>query len=216
MAENDVLQHKCPPRHRQRINRDRKRINGIITREIHGILYDVMVMTTTSNVYDKEGYTLTEIISDIADALSSNKRDIDSIGRALRAILKDAPKTMNSFRKVWDYVNLDTEDPKSRLAEALDTKVDKIPGKGLSTHDLTDILYEKLVNDYTKEELDERFQIIIDKEAEDVQIIDRKIDALDERVLLLEEEPNLRLAFDTEPPSGTIVGDVYAKVIDED
>lgn len=203
----------APPR---RGHRKRPIINATITRELDGIIYDCMVKTSLSQVYAKGDVTLVEILSDIGDILTATKFDIEKLDHRIVKILEGAPKTMNTFKEVWDYINV-TGDPKSELIKLIESKEDHVEGKGLSTHDLTDILYEKLTNDYTKEELDAKFQIITDELHKAIIVLDRRIDGIDNRVTDLEEQNNMYLTRDPdEIPPRVKAGDIYGVIIREE
>jgi aspartyl/asparaginyl-tRNA synthetase len=79
--------------------------------------------------------------------------------------------------------------------------VEKEEGKGLSTHDLTDLLYLKLVNDYTKEELVEKFDII-ENRVTDLEIND--------------SYPNIAMSETDEAPATVKNGDIWYKVVTKD
>ena len=139
----------------------RERRNVIFSKKLDNVLYELMPMTNSDMVYVDCHYseTLTERLWDIGELLSRDRSQISNLQDAFDEVLEGAPSTFNTFKEVWDYVNING-DPKSALIQLIDSKVDKEEGKGLSTHDLTDVLYAKLVNDYTKEELVEKFTII--------------------------------------------------------
>lgn len=197
-------------------NEHRKTINDTMTKSFNGVLYDVMVKTSLEQVYDLDtDTTLVELLADIADGISGAEEDAERAYNMVSEILKDAPESMNTFKEVFDYVRL-SGDPKSALMEVLDTKVDKEEGKGLSTHDLTDILYEKLVNDYTREEIDERFQILVDDVNQQFEIVHRNLEDLTVRIVKLEKEPNILLTDKEEVPPGLNIGDVYATLVEPD
>ena len=139
----------------------RERHNVIFSKKLNNVLVELMPMTNSDMVYVDRHYTetLTERLWDIAELLSTDRQHIADLQDRYDELVDGAPTEYNTFKEIWDYINVNG-DPKSALIELIDTKVDKEEGKGLSTHDLTDLLYEKLVNDYTKEELVERFAIV--------------------------------------------------------
>ncbi len=134
--------------------------NVVLSHKFGKTVYALAVRTTTDAVFDsKYKYTLTEMLADLSDALVSNLRKINSVSEKFDALMEGCPEEFDTLKEIVDYINVDGENPHSRLLEILNNKVDKEEGKGLSTHDLTDILYEKIVNDYTKEQLDEKFDM---------------------------------------------------------
>ena len=212
----------------------------ILTKKLNHVLYELIVKTRGYMVYvDEDGksdkITLTEKLSDIADALLEINEKCDTFDNKFADLMRDAPETFDSFKEVWDYVNING-DPKSELIAMIESKQDKEEGKGLSTHDLTDVLYEKLTNDYTREELDEKFEIIdqrfndehelivndinelkeeFNRELEDlVQATEAKFSALTDRVIFLENDPNVKVS--EEQPDGLVDYDTWYKVVSKD
>ena len=131
-------------------------INTVLTKKVNNTIYELMVRTTTDQVLDKNGVTVTEQLSNIFDLLTTSKREVKEIRDEYDRICGDAPEFFNSFKEVWDYVNVNG-DPKSELLKLINSKVESEEGKGLSTNDFTDILKEKLEKGYTAKELDEKF-----------------------------------------------------------
>jgi hypothetical protein len=138
----------------------------ILVKELDDVLYALAVRTCTDMVYDRKyKYTLTELLDDIQEALTHTSCRLTKLKERFDILMKDCPEEANTLKKIWDYINVDARDedgnPTSALIKLIESKVSKEPGKGLSTHDLTDILYDKLVNGYTKEELDEKFEVVL-------------------------------------------------------
>lgn len=160
--------------------------NVVLTHKFNRAIYALAIRTTTDVVYDKNyKYTLTEMLCDITDALTSNFQKIAQVSEAFNHLMADCPEEFNTLKEIADYINVHG-DPKSELIQIIDNKVDKEEGKGLSTNDFTDLLLAKLRDDYTKEQLDEIFT----NQTE----INNSIAA---RVLQLEEAPNI-IVDDTE------------------
>ena len=139
--------------------------NVVLVKELNDVLYALAVRTSTDMVYERRyKYTLTELLDDIQGAILDSSRRFTHLKERFDYLLKDCPNEANTLKKIWDYINVDNRDPdgnpKSALIQLIESRVEKEDGKGLSTNDLTDLLYEKLVNDYTVEELDQKFQII--------------------------------------------------------
>lgn len=220
----DIMQYGSHTNRRRRHphgNVQRPIMNDTMTKAFDGVLCDVMVKTSLEQVYDLDtDKTLVELLAEIGDGMIDTKELAEKTYAMVEEILSDAPESMNTFKEVWDYIRL-SGDPKSALIQFLepkfDAKVDKEEGKGLSTHDLTDILYQKLVEDYTKEELDERFQIVIDDYTGKLEVIAQGISQMNARIVKLEEEPNIRLTRNPgEIPEGCVEGDVFAVLVDTD
>lgn len=160
--------------------------NTILTKKINNIVYELLVKTHADMVYvgDKE-YTLTEKLYDICSLLEDHTKSYKELNAAFKDLMKGSDESFNSFKEIWDYINVNG-DPKSELIKLIESKQASEEGKGLSTHDLTDILYEKLINDYTKEELNEKFRIIIEEKAP-ISVVER-VDNLEKRVNIITVE----------------------------
>lgn len=209
----------------------------ILTKKLNGILYELMVKTSTNNVYidpDKK-VTLTEKLGSIADDLLSLNEKSDTFENKFADLLRDAPETFNTFKEVWDYVNVNG-DPESELIRMIKAKQDAEEGKGLSTHDLTDVLYEKLVNSYTNDELDALFDIVFKTEDEIKELVVKSIEALHktiddeieelrksttssiesiaEEITKIEEKPNVQVS--EKEPAGLVDNTTWYQVISND
>ena len=141
---------------------DKKKI--VITKKLNNVLYEMIPKTHADMVYVDKKYsvTLTEKLYEMCELLQTRKEDIDDIRKSYNEIIGDAPDNFNTFKEVWDYVNING-DPTSELIKLIESKQAAEEGKGLSTHDLTDYLYEKLKYGYSKEELDKKFDVIDDR-----------------------------------------------------
>jgi hypothetical protein len=186
----------CPPKPKPKpAPHDLPTRNVVLTKEFNKVLYSLAVRTTTDAVFDtKYKYTLTEMLCDISDALITNFEKIAQVSEAFNALMADCPEEFDTLKEIADYINING-DPKSALIELIDTKVDKEEGKGLSTHDLTDVLFEKLTNDYTREELDVLFNQVTT------------------RIVTLERANNIQ--FSTEEPEGIKSKDIWFQSISE-
>lgn len=178
-------------------------IKTVLTKKVNNVVYELLVKTHTDQVYDEEGITLTEHLAQIFDLLTTSKNEIEDIKTEYDKICEGAPETFRSFKEVWDYVNVNG-DPKSELLKLIGEKVDKEEGKGLSTNDFTDILREKLVNDYTAKELDKKFELIMDNQGKIKVELEKRIAKLEERMNAQETESNVPLVTD---PSQANIGD---------
>lgn len=147
----------CPPRPPQPAPKVLPTKNVILTHKFKKTVYALAVRTTTDAVFDsKYKYTLTEMLCDITDALTSSFQKIATLSEGFNALMKDCPEEFNTLKEIADYINVNG-DPKSELINLIDTKVDKVEGMGLSHNDFDDIMKAKLVNDYSREQIDEIF-----------------------------------------------------------
>ena len=180
----------------------------ILVKELDKVLYALAVRTCTDMVYDKKyKYTLTELLDDIQSALTDTSSRLTILKERFDVLMKDCPEEADTLKEIWDYINVDGKDeygnPTSALIKLIETKVSKEEGKGLSTHDLTDILYEKLVNGYSKEDLDDKLQVI----ANNIEIISDMTNNLSKSAIIYVNEV---------PPEDLIDGSVWFKVITRD
>jgi hypothetical protein len=189
-------------------------INTILTKKVNNVIYELMVRTTADQVFDADGVTLTEQLGRIFELLATSKNEVKDIRDKYDDICSDAPEFFNSFKEVWDYVNVNG-DPKSELLKLIDGKVTSEEGKGLSTNDFTDILKEKLTNDYTPEQLDARFELIKNSQSDFKVEIEKRIIDVENRVNALENETNIPIATD---PSQVKVdnGEMWFMVVSKD
>jgi hypothetical protein len=170
---------------------------GVITRKLNGILYDIMIRTVTDQVFDSEGYTLTERLYDIMQALSRQTEDINRIVEQVNEILLDAPEEFNSFKEIFDYVNVDGN-PKSKLIELIDDK---------ESIDHAEEMHQVLldaIND-TREEFNSKYQVLVET-----------IRSLVVRIETLEGQPNIIMTRSNEIPEGVKVGDIWYQITSED
>ena len=177
---------------------------GVITRRLNGVLYDIMIRTVTDQVYDKNGKSLTETLYDIMQAISGQCKDIDEIISSVREILKDAPEQFNTFKEIYDYVNING-DPKSELISLIDSKE-----SSEHAEEVKDFLLDA-IND-TKEEFTQKYNALVEN-------IDSIGDTLDEaivRIEKLEGEPNIVLYQGDVPPDDVKIGDLWYQITSAD
>ena len=141
---------------------------------------EYLVPANTNMVQTESGVTLTEKLAEITDLLVSHEKSYEALKKSFDEMMGDSNPYFDSFKEIWDYINVNSN-PKSELIQLIDSKQAAEEGKGLSECDFTTILREKLVNGYSKEELDEKFEIILDRTAEDIE----------ERINKLESRPNV-------------------------
>ena len=157
----------------------------ILTKKLNNVIYELMVKTNSDMVYTDETTTLTETLNHIFELLTNFQGGYKELEQSFNELVEDAPNTFRSFKEVWDYVNVNG-DPQSALIKMIESKQATEKGKGLSTHDFDDILYAKLKYGYSKEELDERFSIIIKKHNDDMEKIYSLIPEIE-----ITEKPNI-------------------------
>lgn len=117
-----------------------------------GKLEDLQFKTGAENVIitNEDGTTekLSDRLVDVAEALNSviTEEEVENIAAAAVAqLLVDAPEAFDTFKEIADYLS-NNEDVINALNTAIHNKVDKVEGKGLSTHDFTDEYKAKLDN----------------------------------------------------------------------
>lgn len=156
--------------------------NTILTKKLNNIIYELLVKTSSDMVYTDSSTTLTETLSDISDILSTQNKSFEEVMSDIKALTKGADHLQDEIKEIYDYINING-DPKSALIKMIEGKVDAEEGKSLTSNDFTDVLKEKLENGYTKEELDEKFLLVIDEiHKADTEGIVQRIDALEKRV----------------------------------
>lgn len=128
----------------------------VLTKKLNNVLYELAVRTVSDNVYVSDRYTLTELLNDFKNAIQQNNLSIETLDGNFKQIMEDAPATFRSFKEVYDYIG-STPDPEKTIVEMLAEKVPIEVGKGLSTNDLTDELLARILNTYTKEEINAKF-----------------------------------------------------------
>ena len=159
--------------------------NVILTHKFNRAVYALAVRTTTDAVFDtKYKYSLTEMLSDLTDAMTTNFRKVAQLSEAFNELMADCPEEFGSLKEIADYINVNG-DPKSALIQLIDTKVTQVEGMGLSHNDFDDIMKAKLENDYTKEELNEIFA--------EYNIL---TDEMKERITTLEMDNNIHVSED--------------------
>ena len=179
---------------------------AVLTRELNGIIYELLVKTHSDMVYVGNKVTLTEKLKEFADLITADQEIVEDIQRAFEELYRDAPEEFRTFKEIWDYVNVDG-DPKSALIQLIDDKVDKEEGKGLSECDFTQILKEIVENDYTPEQIDEKFRLV----AQRIDTVEARLNDAETAIGVLENTNNVYL--DVETPSDILNGDVWYQII---
>ena len=176
----------------------------ILTKKLNNVVYEIFVKTSSDMVYVNSDTTLTEKLNDICELLTNSDASTTELREAFDKIVAGAPQTFQTFKEVWDYVNVNGN-PKSELLRLIESKQSSEEGKGLSTNDFTNILKEKLVNDYTKEELNDKFKIVLDR-----------IDNVSKRVTSLESKPNVLVSASDEDAASLPDYSSWYKIIKKD
>lgn len=165
----------------------------VLTKKLEDVTYELMTKTISDMVYVDEKTTLTEKLAEMTDLLVDNSKNYNEFKYALEGLVKDSKDQAEKLQDVWNYVNL-SGDPKSALIQLIDNKVDKVEGKGLSANDFTDIMKAKLENDYSKEELDEKFSSIndqVNKLEEELLAVKKSQEEITSKVEELAKKPNV-------------------------
>ena len=155
-----------------------------------------MVKTVSDMVYVDDQITLTEKLADIINLLSTHTETFEEFKTRLNKIVADSEDQAQKLKDVWEYVNANG-DPKSELIKLIDSKVTAEDGKGLSSNDFTTFLKEKLENDYTKDEINEKFTVLLKQnESINTTINEMKssIQEVKSEVEEMKKEPNIRMS----------------------
>ena len=132
-----------------------------LRKTINGIMCELMVKTISDQVYINDETTLTMALDNLNRVveMKANVTDLTSLEERFNHLIQDAPEEFDTLKKIADYIDSHQIDYDS-VIEALNGKVDKVEGKGLSTNDFSDDLYNKLDELYTKAVLDGKFDDI--------------------------------------------------------
>lgn len=132
-----------------------------LRKTINGIMCELMVKTISDQVYINNETTLTMALDNLNRVveMKANVSDLTSLEERFNRLIQDAPEEFDTLKEIADYIDSHQVDYDS-VIEALNGKVDKVEGKGLSTNDFSDDLYNKLDELYTKVVLDGKFDDI--------------------------------------------------------
>lgn len=186
---------------------------AVLTREINNIIYELLVKTHSDMVYVGDKVTLTERLCEFADLITRDKEIVDDIKSEYDRMIEGSPENFRTFKEIWDYLNING-DPKSELIQLIDSKVDKVEGYGLSECDFTQVLKAIVENDYTPEQIDEKFRLVGEEIVEIQETLNVSLNELSERVLQLENMNNIYIG--RRRPSQTKVGDIWYRIKAED
>lgn len=184
----------------------------VLTKKIDNIMYELFVKTHSDMVYVNDTTTLTETLVKISDLLTDSKKTEAELWEEYNKLTNGAPDRFNTFKEVWDYVNVNG-DPKSELIQLIEKKQNAEEGKGLSTHDFTDLLYDKLKNDYTASQLDEKFRIIIKDQNAIKDTIEENQKATQKQIEEIKSAPNIFVGTEEESENVVKNGDIWYEII---
>ena len=184
----------------------------VLTKKIDNIMYELFVKTHSDMVYVNETTTLTETLVKLSDLLTDSKKTESELREEYNKLTNGAPDRFNTFKEVWDYVNVNG-DPKSELIQLIEKKQNAEEGKGLSTHDFTDLLYDKLKNDYTASQLDEKFRIIIKDQNTIKDTIEENQKATQKQIEEIKSAPNIFVGTEEESEKVVKNGDIWYEII---
>ena len=184
----------------------------VLTKKIDNIMYELFVKTHSDMVYVNDTTTLTETLVKLSDLLTDSKKTEAELWKEYNKLTNGAPDRFNTFKEVWDYVNVNG-DPKSELIQLIEKKQNAEEGKGLSTHDFTDLLYDKLKNDYTASQLDEKFRIIIKDQNAIKDTIEENQKATQKQIEEINSAPNIFVGTEEESEKVVKNGDIWYEII---
>ena len=184
----------------------------VLTKKIDNIMYELFVKTHSDMVYVNDTTTLTETLVKLSDLLTDSKKTEAELREEYNKLTNGAPDRFNTFKEVWDYVNVNG-DPKSELIQLIEKKQNAEEGKGLSTHDFTDLLYDKLKNDYTASQLDEKFRIIIKDQNTIKDTIEENQKATQKQIEEIKSAPNIFVGTEEESENVVKNGDIWYEII---
>ena len=184
----------------------------VLTKKIDNIMYELFVKTHSDMVYVNDTTTLTETLVKLSDLLTDSKKTEAELWEEYNKLTNGAPDRFNTFKEVWDYVNVNG-DPKSELIQLIEKKQNAEEGKGLSTHDFTDLLYDKLKNDYTASQLDEKFRIIIKDQNAIKDTIEENQKATQKQIEEIKSAPNIFVGTEEESENVVKNGDIWYEII---
>lgn len=184
----------------------------VLTKKIDNIMYELFVKTHSDMVYVNDTTTLTETLVKLSDLLTDSKKTEAELREEYNKLTNGAPDRFNTFKEVWDYVNVNG-DPKSELIQLIEKKQNAEEGKGLSTHDFTDLLYDKLKNDYTASQLDEKFRIIIKDQNTIKDTIEENQKETQKQIEEIKSAPNIFVGTEEESEKVVKNGDIWYEII---
>lgn len=200
--------------------------NAILKAKVEGVLTELMVKTNAENVVVKDGGTEKTLAAKLAELASSpvsgiTAADADAkISAAISALLNGAPETYDTLREIADYISTH-ESAADALNAAIENKVNKEEGKGLSAEDFTaaykaalDSYAEKAANWDAAYEHAQMEHASADAQANAIESIKVNGTALppdDEKAVNI---PVPVLYVQSETPAGMKEGDIFLQTIE--
>lgn len=126
-------------------------IKFILTKKLNGVIYELMVKTTTHMVYTEDGYTLTELLNDLLLRIAGLEQGrMETNNRLTRIInqIDGMSERLNELEQYWK----NQDNALEKLREIVTTTC-------LTHDDISKELIQKLKDSYSKEEID----TIVDK-----------------------------------------------------
>ena len=120
--------------------------NVILRKKIEGVVYDLLPKTGFDQVIQaSDNKTLATVVTELLASIASkaDNSEFQSYKSAFDGLMQDAPDTYNTLKEIGDYITSHTSEYEALLAIS-NNKVDKVPGKQLSTEDFTTELKTKL------------------------------------------------------------------------
>lgn len=120
--------------------------NIVLRKQIQEVLYDLMVKTITDQVYNSDSSkNLTTMLAEInaSIAAKADGADLTELETKVNNLVTGAPEAYDTLLEISQYIETHQDEYQALLAIS-DNKVDKVPGKGLSTEDFTTELKTKL------------------------------------------------------------------------
>ncbi len=166
---------------------------------------NVSLASALASIYNNESncYNKTETDSAIASAVST----------AITNLVNGAPEAYDTLKEIAEYIN-SNEDAVALLNNAVNNKVDKVEGKGLSAEDFTSAFKSALEG-----------LIALNLTAERVANWDNKAEkttATQSADGLMSAADKTRLdsirgvRFGSEPPSDMLEGEIFVRVVQDD
>ena len=120
--------------------------NVILRKKIEGVIYDLLPKTGFDQVIQaSDNKTLATVVTELLASIASkaDNSEFQNYKTAFDGLMQDAPETYNTLKEIGDYITSHTSEYEALLAIS-NNKVDKVPGKQLSTEDFTTELKTKL------------------------------------------------------------------------
>ena len=133
--------------------------NVILRKKIEGVIYDLLPKTGFDQVIqESDSKTLATVVTELLASIASkaDNSEFQSYKTAFDGLMQDAPDTYDTLKEIGDYITSHQDEYEALLAIS-GNKVDKVPGKQLSTEDFTTELKTKLEELYTKAQIDGLF-----------------------------------------------------------